>query len=529
MRVSPATMGGKQLWYSCSAFHFALLFYGVGSVASCSPQGGASPGMTQVSATAPVSSTQVATAPVAGAAKPAVSPAGAVVGQAGGAATAPTMLPTAANAAAGSGSLPCEVSQLMQTHCAECHGAMPKNGAPMPLVSHADLTAPARSNPMRKVYELVAERIEDRARPMPPDPTKRMPDAAIAQFKGWSAAGALAGAACTPGQTAAASGGAAGGPAATEGTAATSGEKAADIEECFELRAHGQATPGDKSPYTVPTGENYTSFIFKAPWSKPAQGLRFRHLPDNAAVLHHWLLFSETANVPDGAVQPCDLDGPTGILCGAADTRALITGWAPGRGDFTLPADVGLELPAPGKMLAVEFHYYNSGNASAQDRSGLEVCTTSTFRKNTASISWLGTETINVPARSKGTAAGTCSPSRKGMNATDPIHVLYSWPHMHKRGTHLKSIVNRAGGGTEVMYDGAFNFEFQVIYDTPVLLNPGDTVTTTCTFDNTSDREINFGASTEMEMCFNFTYAWPAHALDNPGGAIGESLNACFN
>ena len=77
--------------------------------------------------------------------------------------------------------------------------------------------------------------------------------------------------------------------------------------------------------------------------------------------------------------------------------------------------------------------------------------------------------------------------------------------------------------------DGAFSFEFQVLYDTPVLLMPGDTVTTTCTFENTSDREVNFGASTDAEMCFNFTSAWPAHALDNPGGAIGESLNACLN
>lgn len=426
--------------------------------------------------------------------------------------------------------LPCEVSQLMQTHCGECHGAAPKNGAPMPLVTYADLTAAARSNPLRKVHELVAERIEDRARPMPPDPTKRLPDAAIAQFKAWSSTGALAGVACTPGQTAATSGGAAGAPAVGEGTAAVGGdEKAADIEECFELRAHGASTPGDKSPYSVPAGETYTSFIFKAPWTKPVQGLRFRHLPDNVTVLHHWLLFSETGPVADGAVQPCDLDGPTGILCGAADTRALITGWAPGRGDFSLPPDVGLELPAPGKMLAVEFHYNNSGTGNAMDHSGLEICTTSKFRTNTASISWLGTETINVQPNTTGTAAGTCSPSRKGMNASDPIHVLYSWPHMHKLGSHLKSVVNRKGGTSEVMYDGAFSFEFQVLYDTPVLLNPGDTVTTTCTYENKTDREINFGASTQMEMCFNFTYAWPAHALDNPGGAIGESLNACFN
>jgi hypothetical protein len=115
------------------------------------------------------------------------------------------------------------------------------------------------------------------------------------------------------------------------------------------------------------------------------------------------------------------------------------------------------------------------------------------------------------------------------MNATDPIHVLYSWPHMHKLGNHLKSVINRADGTSEVMYDGDFNFEFQVVYDSPALLNPGDTVTTTCDYKNTTNREITFGSSTELEMCFNFTYAWPAHALDNPGGALLSSSNSCFH
>jgi hypothetical protein len=431
-------------------------------------------------------------------------------------------------APSGGGALPCEVSQLMQTHCGDCHGATPSNGAPMPLVTYADMLAPARSDATKKVHELVATRIEDRARPMPPDPTKRLPDASIAMFKGWSSAGAAAGVACTSDQTAATGGKDDTAATGGMGIMATTTEKAADIEECYELRAHGAPTPGDSSVYTVPGGENYSSFIFKAPWTTPVQGLHFRHLADNAAVLHHWLLFSEAAQKDDGAIEPCDLAGPTGILCGIADTRSLITGWAPGRPDFALPADVGLEMPAPGALMAVEMHYFNSGGAPAQDRSGVEVCVSSKFRKNTASVSWLGTETIDVAPKSMGTAAGNCNPLRKGMNATDPINVLYSWPHMHKLGTHLKSVVNRAAGGTETLYDGAFNFEFQVVYDTPMQLMPGDTITTTCMFNNTTDRQIAFGASTQMEMCFNFTYAWPAHALDNPAAAIGASPNSCF-
>ena len=96
----------------------------------------------------------------------------------------------------------------------------------------------------------------------------------------------------------------------------------ADIEKCYELHAHGQATPGDTTSYTVPTGETYTSFIFKSPWTTPVQGLRFRHLPDNAAVLHHWLLYSESANAADvAASSPCALQVQAGS-CADKPARA---------------------------------------------------------------------------------------------------------------------------------------------------------------------------------------------------------------
>jgi cytochrome c553 len=457
------------------------------------------------------------------------------------AAKPPTAMQPVAMQPVAAGSLPCEVSQAL-ARCSSCHGATPSNGAPMPLVTLADLTAPAKSDPTRKVHELVALRVQDRARPMPPDPTQRLTDPMIAQLQAWSAGGAKPGAACTSmsgaAGSAAVSGGQAGGPglpAAGGGAvmpptgAALAPPNDADIEKCYELRAHGQAMPGDKTKYMVPGGgETYSGFIFKAPWTTPVQGLRFRHLADNAAVLHHWLLYSESASSADGSIETCELSGPTGFLCGQASTRALITGWAPGRKDFSLPGDVGLELPGPGQLLAVEFHYFNTG-AAAQDQSGVEVCVTSKFRKNTASVSWLGTQQINVAAHAKGDAGGTCTPLRKGMNATDPIHVLYSWPHMHKLGRHLKSVVNRAGGMKETMYDGDFSFDFQVLHDSALLLMPGDSVTTTCTFDNTTDGTVSFGQSTTQEMCYNFTYAWPAHALDNPGAELGGATNACLH
>ncbi|MEY4575318.1 MAG: hypothetical protein RL701_21 [Pseudomonadota bacterium] len=432
--------------------------------------------------------------------------------------------------------MPCEINQILATKCQACHGAVLAAGAPMPLVTIADLKAPGRTNKDARVIDLVLARVQDRARPMPPDLSQAVTPAEVASLKNWTDSGLPTGATCTGaanggagGQVGSAGGGAGTGPAAggAGGVVDTSGD--VDIEKCYELRAHGVSAPGDQTPYTVPSGEFYSGFIFKAPWTTPVQGLRFRHLPDNAKVLHHWLLYSESNTaLPDGEVEACDLGGLTGFSCGIASTRSLITGWAPGRGDFRLPKEVGLELPAPGALLAVEFHYFNVGAAQTSDKSGVEVCVTSKFRPNTASVSWLGTNTINVAAHTQGTASGTCTPLRKGLNATDPIHVLFSWPHMHKLGRHMTSTVKRAGGANEMLYDGAFSFEYQVLYDTPLLLQPGDSVTTTCSYDNTTNGAITFGQSTAQEMCYNFAYAWPAHSLDNPGG-VGSAANTCLH
>lgn len=85
----------------------------------------------------------------------------------------------------------------------------------MPLITMSDFLAPAPSNAARKAHELVVLRVQDRARPMPPDPTQRLSDASIALLQGWWSAGAKPGAAC------------AAAPVGTAGTAAAGGASAA--------------------------------------------------------------------------------------------------------------------------------------------------------------------------------------------------------------------------------------------------------------------------------------------------------------
>ena len=43
--------------------------------------------------------------------------------------------------------------------------------------------------------------------------------------------------------------------------------------------------------------------------------------------------------------------------------------------------------------------------------------------------------------------------------------------------------------------------------------NPGDSVRTTCTYDNPGSIPVTFGENTENEMCFDFVLAYPIDAL----------------
>jgi hypothetical protein len=92
------------------------------------------------------------------------------------------------------GGLPTEVANILGARCTSCHARAPMYGAPMALVSLADLQQPAPSTPSKTSAELSLARMKDASRPMPPG---QLLDAAeVAVVEAWVTAGA-APAACT--------------------------------------------------------------------------------------------------------------------------------------------------------------------------------------------------------------------------------------------------------------------------------------------------------------------------------------------
>lgn len=401
--------------------------------------------------------------------------------------------------------LPCDVNKLVTEHCGACHGATPAGGAPMTLLTAADFQAALKSG--KSTRESVKSRINetDTKKVMPPAGTNALTKDEIATLNAWLDKGALG---KTEADTCSVKSPVV---AEEEDVIPTLPSDTGPIDTtgltCHKFLAHN----GDgKTPYKVGAAtDSYVNFVFAAPWKGTAYGVVIRPIIDNTKAIHHWLLFED------------DLPGrPSGATAGtgAHPSGQLLHGWAPGGEplNFRLEeADVGLELPAT--TYTVEFHY-NSSDPFAADASGVEICVQTEKPKNIAALSWLGNDNLLIPS-TKWT--GVCAPLSQ-----EPIHIVGLSPHMHLKGTHMKGTITRKNGKKVILHDEAFDFNYQRSYRKSTVLMPGDTITTECTFS----QPMSFGESTNAEMCYLFTMAYPKGALAGPDlwGTFAHGGSSCL-
>jgi hypothetical protein len=98
----------------------------------------------------------------------------------------------AGGAVVGAG-LPCDVQAVYQSHCTLCHAATPVNGAPMPLVTRANLTAASFTSTAQTFAQRTVVRMQSTTMPMPPAPGTRATAAEVTTVNNWIAAGYPAG------------------------------------------------------------------------------------------------------------------------------------------------------------------------------------------------------------------------------------------------------------------------------------------------------------------------------------------------
>jgi hypothetical protein len=373
----------------------------------------------------------------------------------------------------------------------------------MPLMTVQDFQARAKSNAAMTVAEILPSRVNamDQARLMPPvNSTTALMPAEKTTLTTWASAGAK-------GVTANAC-------AITEPTmmpttmpVATGHMGGASLQpieyndpdmKCYKFLTHGQGSKD--TPYQHGPGEEYVNFTFKAPWTGTVYTRAHKLAIGDAPILHHWLLYVDPTPGADGGI--------SGNSTGIHPSSNLLHAWAPGASPLYFDPDVGMKLDDT-VGLTLEAHINNPTGTTGSDHNGAEICVTTKVPTHVVDMTWTGSESI------LGTSAtGTCTPTSRM-----PIHIIAAQPHMHKKGTHMKVVINRASGMKETMHDQDFSFDNQKYYMFDTVLMPGDTFTTTCTYSAPS----TFGQYTDNEMCYFFPIAWPSGSMAGGAGIHGPT------
>ncbi len=401
--------------------------------------------------------------------------------------------------AASNGGLPCDVAELLAETCQSCHASTPKFGAPMSLVTRADLLAAPPQHPAATVGEALVGRISDTAEPMPPPPDLPLDAASKAILEAYVAAGMP--------ESDEACGGAGGGGAG--------GMPPLGCEPDISL------TPS--APFEMPSDADdlYVCFGVEAPSDVARHITAISPRIDNESIIHHILLLQSTEPVSANG-EPCDFVN--------IDWK-LVYAWGPGTPALELPEEAGFPLgPSDPGHFVIQIHYNNiQGLVGETDQSGIDFCTTTELRANDADIAAFGGTQFD-PILPNSTQTTTCeTPVPALVDPFFPVTIFQSWPHMHQLGRQFTSVIEKADGSTLMLADVPnYDFEYQVTYPNPnYTLDVGDTVRTSCTWENTTQTTANFGENTTDEMCFNFVAYYPRVTATQWHWLLPSSLAQC--
>ena len=270
------------------------------------------------------------------------------------------------------------------------------------------------------------------------------------------------------------------------------------------------------APYTPQfvDGNEYRCFLLHQ-FTEDVVLTGFDFLIDNREVSHHALLFVDPdagnqAKVEDEASQswPCEGVQPE-------EEYGLVHAWAPSGGALEFPDGMGLPVAA-GSQIVLQMHYFE-GMPDPTDQPGYALKLEDRVRDELFMIG-LGPIDFRIPAGDPEYTATELIDMfwlTLGFLEYDVWGIL---PHMHVLGTGY-DFVSVGADGTEgcISRSDAYDFDMQPTYwfDTPVTVGPEDTLSISCTWDNSaanpnqlSDPPVNvtWGENTQEEMCFALMY-----------------------
>jgi hypothetical protein len=168
--------------------------------------------------------------------------------------------------------------------------------------------------------------------------------------------------------------------------------------------------------------------------------------------------------------------------------------------DYTFPAGIALQLPA-NASIDLNPHYFNktTGNLYGENYVNLYTVPADQVKKIVQMIDFNVTS-FNLPANQTTTIV-------RDFKFDKPVAVVSLTSHYHARGKLFQIKIKGGARDGEVIYENTDWAHPKVInYDTPILLQAGEGLTSVATYVNDTAKNIGFGLTSEDEMDIIFGY-----------------------
>jgi hypothetical protein len=107
------------------------------------------------------------------------------------------------------------------------------------------------------------------------------------------------------------------------------------------------------------------------------------------------------------------------------------------------------------------------------------------------------------------------------------MRIMRIAPYMNDLGKRFAMQIDRIVGSTYPLLEGIHEPRLHRSYDTPATLRVGDSILSTCFFDNPRASSVGIGVEDGKELCHFFVLSSPAYALVNTPGISLEN-NSCL-
>ena len=275
--------------------------------------------------------------------------------------------------------------------------------------------------------------------------------------------------------------------------------------------------PAPVEPQYV-NGNEYRCFLIDADIAEDTYITGIEPLIDNAVISHHAVLFIDPsggseARITDPASQSwvCDSVQPE------FDWQT-IHAWAPSGEAIEFPEGLGLPLRA-GQQLVMQMHYWEGTTETIADLPGYALKLEDEVDEEMIYLP-VGPDSFRIPAGEPAHTETLNVPMAFLTGGAFNFDVYGLMPHMHVLGDAYDVYTRPPGGGDEVCISrsDAYDFAMQPTYwfDEPVRIGSNDTLTVSCTYDNSASnpRQLNdppqdvyWGEDTQQEMCYALMYA----------------------